>query len=117
MTKTSDIEALAGRCEALTDFETPKAVALRNAIHDLLPEPKCVQPPDYLRSLDAAMSLVLEGATWSVGDWSATGQGSSACCYPPAEMRAADGCYISKAFTPALALCAAALRARKEQTP
>lgn len=30
-------------------------------IHDVLPEPKCVQPPNYCASLDAAMRLVPEG--------------------------------------------------------
>ena len=55
---------LALRVERIADFDTQEAVDLNKALHDLLPEPKCVQPPNYLRSIDAAMSLVPEG--WAI---------------------------------------------------
>ena len=42
-----DLLTLADRVEALIDFETPDAVALNNALHDLVSEPKCVQPPNF----------------------------------------------------------------------
>ena len=35
--------------------------AVCDALHDLMPEPKCVQPPNYLKSIDAAMKLVPDG--------------------------------------------------------
>ena len=60
--------------------------------------------PTYTASLDAAMTLVPEGMKWSVSTFRpkrATAQVSNRCRI---------------AATPALALCAAALRARKENS-
>lgn len=104
---------LAARCEALTDFETPAAVALNNAIHDLLPEPKCVQPPNYLASLDAAMTLLDPTWFFHVSRFSPESDGrGKAHVYPN---RGLGDDYEGDAATPALALCAAALRARAAQ--
>lgn len=41
--------------------QTPQLV---DAIHDLAPEPKVIQPSNYLRSMDAALGLLPEGADW-----------------------------------------------------
>lgn len=50
---------LVGRIESGED--TPSLI---DAIHDFAPVPKVVQPSNYLRSLDAALSLVPDGADW-----------------------------------------------------
>jgi hypothetical protein len=68
--------------------------------------------PDFTTSLDAAMTLVPEGLEWGAGTygnpdtegpwaWCATQQQSAECEFG-----------YSRGATPALALCAAALRAR-----
>lgn len=62
-------------------------------------------------SLDAAMTLVPEGFLW-VGGYSPTNKAGMAVC-PDGE---SDGCSATAA-TPALALCAAVLRALAAQAP
>ena len=62
------------------------------------------EPLDYLGSLDAAMTLVPDG--WSLGQWTIIGKPDSARIWR-------DGCdVLARGATPALALTAAALRAR-----
>jgi hypothetical protein len=73
--------------------------------------------PAYTASIDAAIALVPEGHTWSVGDWSAADKGVAATCWPPNDLCPVGFEGISRAATPALALCAAALRARAQQEP
>lgn len=58
--------------------------------------------PAYTASIDAARSLVPAGAPWSINDY----------CAPKASARV-YGFKEAHAVTPALALCAAALKARK----
>lgn len=70
---------------------------------------RALSVPDYLGSLDAAMTLVPNGLHWSVGFDT---QGNRALISKSGSMKVETG----KAATPALALCAAALRAR-ETTP
>ena len=60
----TNLLTMAEAIECLSDFETPDAVDLNNALHTMLPEPKCVQPPNYLRSVDAAISFLPAKATW-----------------------------------------------------
>lgn len=118
---THPLEQLAAKIEGLEDFETPEAVAINNALHDLLPEPKCVQPPNYLRSIDAAMQLVPDGAHWGMGHdntgplagWAwvrVKGKDGWQELHSPLRM----GFNYAGPFpaAPSLALCAAALRAR-----
>jgi hypothetical protein len=67
----------------------------------------------YTASLDAAMTLVPESASWQLGDgfsfaWAVVTLPDEDPMVEPREMSA-------KAATPALALCAAALRARAQQ--
>ena len=68
------------------------------------------EPPNFLESLDAAMSLVPSGCSeWNVESWSAP------CAIQPAHVRATawvSGAARVYAATPALALTAACLRAR-----
>lgn len=108
MKDAATLLALAERCEnAAADYDPQ----LCSDVHDALPEPKCVQPPNYCRSVDAATVLVPEDAFWDAGvyDW---GGGVASV-----NVRRADGTLISgacpavEAATPALALTAAALRA------
>lgn len=70
--------------------------------------------PKFTASLDAAMMLVPEGASWQLGDgfsfaWAIVTLPNENPIIEPGEMTA-------KAATPALALVAAALRARAQQT-
>src|SRR5688572_1658024 len=60
----------------------------------------------YTASLDAAMTLMPEGWLWQVNLWA---NGASAEC---ASVKPYEPCGRYQAATPALALCAAALRAR-----
>jgi hypothetical protein len=66
-------------------------------------------PPRYTASLDAAMTLVLEGHTWSLfdGGWAGV-ERRGATLDGDETIATATRC----GATPALALCAAALRAR-----
>jgi hypothetical protein len=67
--------------------------------------------PAYTGSIDAAIALVPDGCTWSVGDWSAIGKGVGATCWPSKDCCPVGFDGISRAATPALALTAASLRA------
>lgn len=107
---------LARRCEAATGGNTDTEIAVRrtieNVIHDIMPEPKVVQPLKYCSSLDAALSLVPEG-------WHAIIHARPD--YPGVELfefpLPCRKVPLVHADTPALALCAAALRARAETEP
>jgi hypothetical protein len=70
----------------------------------------------YTASLDAAMTLVPEGVSFALGKGIVTELGDSATdyawCGSKADPHSGPYCW---AATPALALCAAALRARNEQ--
>lgn len=105
-----ELLALASACERLTDFETPEAEALNNALHGVLPEPKCVQPPNYRANISAAIGLLPESLVFNlgndVGGWAYVWNDTPEYNGEPHEGRAA---------TPALALCAAALRAIASQ--
>lgn len=114
----SDLIKLAERCEQATgpdrelecriwiafqpfDFQTARLV-----VEDL----EQWVAPRYTASIDAALTLVPEGCLWELNQWA---NGASAECattkpYEPQGRRAAA--------TPALALCAAALRARASAT-
>ena len=78
------------------------------------------KPPAYTASLDAAMSLVPEGWGFRFGElfWVKTDSGEIKSCAKGgvAEMLATDVLSIGKAATPALALCAAAIRARESES-
>ena len=67
------------------------------------------QPTPFTASLDAAMQLVPEGTLWRVNKW-ANGADASVAFVKP--YREGPRC---TAATPALALCAAALRALASQ--
>lgn len=78
-------------------------------------KPKDIRVPNYTASLDAAMSLVPEGALWAVANCGIEckepefSKASAACGHPDQPTEPVE------ASTPALALCAAALRARAAQ--
>ena len=126
-----DLLRMAEQVESITDIGTQEAVDLINAIHTLLPEPKCVQPPNYLTSLDAAMTLVPEGMQLAIytnfvltrgfpqepdGSWIITDDMPKGCWVrsygdePFRNVRA-------EALTTALAIAAFALKARVTQEP
>ncbi len=71
-------------------------------------------PPAYASSLDAAVTLVPEGASWNVQMY--RGSGDAMVVYEDNEDRP-DLDAEASAATPALALCAAALRARAATMP
>lgn len=105
---TSAYLDLARRCEEL-EPDWGEIVRLNEDIHAITSDPKTVVPPDYCRSLDAAMSLVPEGASYDLRT-SQTSSGALAMIHP-ARMRPT---VTVRAATPALAFCAAALRAQAE---
>lgn len=47
-------EATAG----ISDDAMSERYALNNVLHEMMPEPKCVQPPNYCMNLAAAVELV-----------------------------------------------------------
>ena len=105
-TTTQDFEALAALCEAATGpssmLDRDIAVACGVPIED---ERGTIIPPYYTASLDAAMTLVPEGCWLSLNIMDDLPIASLGL---PGTETVADG----RAATPALALCAASLRAR-----
>lgn len=104
---------LADAIERLTDLETAYAVSLNDMLHDLLPEPKCVQPPNYLASIDAALTLVPDG--WAIEISVDFVGGARATLFP--QGNAYYGQVKALAATAALALCVSALRASDGAKP
>ena len=110
MTTAAELIALAERCEreepsAALNFAIWEAVYARRAPVGTFEE---WVAPAYTASLDAAVTLVPDG--WS---WFCEGPASisaAAHIWNPSARASAE--YRSLAKTPALALCAAALRAR-----
>jgi hypothetical protein len=100
--------ALAEWCEASTGEYDPD---LCSAIHDALPEPKCVQPPNYCSSVDAALwFLPLEWTAWELR--SRWGLGGYTAVISRINEDKEEDCEQGTARTPALAFCAAVFRAR-----
>ena len=111
----SGLLELAERCARATGpdwkldlaiFEAADPEAYRGSVLGAYHRADRVTPPSYTASLDAAMTLVPLGQQFGCGSkdatdraWAWAGQFS-------------EGDYIANAATPALALCAAALRAR-----
>ena len=129
MTKRDELLALAERCEKACEgsreldaaiYETAIGLGMYESIYDRSgdlcirdypgePGPEYRRLPRYSTSLDAAMTLVPTGHDWSLF----FDNGSAlAGCMPSSE----DGCDLTDVpgATPALALCAAALRAQAE---
>ena len=70
-------------------------------------------PPYFTASLDAAMTLVPDGWLWEVGNYAA--KGDATVTHPNYNPDTYNGIQVwVEAKTPALALCAAALRARSK---
>lgn len=127
MTTESELIALAERCEAATgpDRELDEAIAVlvgkdsrTGPIHPSLAPRGYYDGPSYTASIDAALSLVPEGFSWAVG--SAEDGGHATVSKMPEDDEAYSGGRLPApevmthgyAATPALALTAAALRAR-----
>jgi hypothetical protein len=102
---------LAERCERATRSGAALDAAIWCALNGVALSDKLVadfergQAPRYTASLDAALTLVPEGFDWIIGR---TNSGLTI----HAEVGGRGGEYQRFAETPALALCAAALRAR-----
>lgn len=112
----TDLLALAERCEQATgpdrELDARIEAALAEADFDALANDgvhvRDWNAPAYTASIDAAMSLVPEGREWRVR-WCELPDGTWASIARIGE----NGCGLNtSAATPALALCAAALRAR-----
>jgi hypothetical protein len=104
MTKRDELLSLAERCEKADKGSFALECAIAEAVGGLATPPR-----NYTVSLDAALELVPIGHDWSLFfDNSAALAG----CMPASE----DGCDMTDVpgSTPALALCAAALRAQAE---
>lgn len=107
---TTTLHSLAERVEALTgaDRSLDWEIHLRDGLDGV---GMYGDHPAYTASLDAAVTLVPEGCTW----WLDTTEGKNealVCWSGP--VRKEDYRY---AATPALALCAASLKARATQEP
>ena len=107
MTDTDRLLELATRCEAAAGED----LVLRQDIADYAESIGLLSVgdviPAYETSLDAALTLVPEGCAWMVrsGPW--------AKVWLPDSKRHPNDFY-SEAATPALAICAAALKARSQ---
>jgi hypothetical protein len=101
---TPHLTALAERCEQATgpDRKLDREIELAVMPERVDPEPWETLAA-YTASLDAAMTLVPEGCIVTIGG--GLGIGTSA-------IEVSGRIFARKAATPALALCAAALRAR-----
>ena len=95
---------LAERCEAATgpDWE------LDGEIHRVRGLNLHASQISYTASVDAALSLVLEGSCWRIVGW-------PKATTTPRYGALVEGARDSFGATPALAICAAALRARAAQ--
>ncbi len=116
MTKAS-IEALALRAEQATglDRELDRAIMRASAYWHKANDAQFADnatPPRYTASLDPAMSLIPEGWAWQTGVGIETEAGNVDRAY--AWCAPVDHGQLVFAATPALALTAACLRARKE---
>jgi hypothetical protein len=74
----------------------------------------CTNAPAYTGSLDDALMLVPKGLDWRVDIM--TGLPGAIVCQPNACLSTKTAPTMRRAATPALALCAAALRARSTDT-
>jgi len=113
---SDELLKLAERCEAATapDFEIDRDIELFFGRYDVVGGGgQTYAPPHYTTSLDAAMMLVSDlpasamGTTWAVEQWDTNGVW-------PEHVRASAwviGASRVYAATPALALCAASLKA------
>lgn len=112
MTPT-DLIALAEQIEAVTKFGSLEAVALNNTLHDIAPEPKVIQPPNYLRDMSAAAVFVPDGFSWVAGAGPRFRRegGAIAHIFKGAQLGDMILCQAD-GREPAQALTAAALRAR-----
>ena len=100
---------LAKRCEQI---DGPNR-ELDESIHDLMPVPKVVVPLSYTRSIDDALMIVPEGWTWGHLQRKDRQPEFAALLRPTTP--GSDfwtGYVLGVAKSPALAMCAAALRAR-----
>lgn len=106
---TQDIDALADRVEALEGPCRETDTAICRAVHG-----RSIGVARYTASLDAAMTLVPECAFWRLGH---DGEGADPGLFKSHILSWTDGTAASQrnsiaiAATPALSLCAAALRA------
>jgi hypothetical protein len=126
MSDPTTLLALAERCEQaagpdrVLDAEITKSFIPRDATHVarsrdgwsfiIAQEFEWLENQPYTASLDAAVTLVPDGWRWAV---STTG-GGLPCAYghPPGNHQASNWIDDTPAATPALAICAFALRAR-----
>jgi hypothetical protein len=129
MTKPHDLDELASRVESASGPDRELSAEIALAIHDWLHEAEGNKPlncrirnslgspvyiggetgraMDYTASLDAAIALMTEDCIVTIGG--GLGIGTAA-------IEASGNIFASKAATPALALTAAALRARASLT-
>ena len=128
----NDMISLAERCEAATggDREIDRAIGRIAGAAKEQPDgtwmtyhedgyTHSINPPAYTASLDAAMTLVPDGWDWAVGTgrkqhMTENGKRPWAWCAPGQNFAMPQD--LPLAATPALALCAASLRARALST-
>lgn len=107
--------------ELIADLEkaTKPCERLDKAIHRVVApdNPYPYYCPRYTSSIDQAVTLVPKGAPWLIESWppspTRTVTSDAAVC---AAVYIGEDRYCSDASTPAIALCIAALEARRETT-
>jgi hypothetical protein len=118
MTDPATLLALAERCEQATgpdkelDFTIDDFMLKHGAETDRIRNPRYVLP--YTASLDAAVTLVPEGYYWQAANGKRRHSEPQACAdlFVAHGPNRGDMSFTADAATAALALCAAALRAR-----
>ena len=112
-----DLMKLIDEIESLVEIETPRVAEINVMLHELQPEPKVVQPPQYLASIDAAMTLVPDGWTaWELRSHQNKARFSCDLSRLSEIDSSSEDWACGRGKTPALALCAAALRAKAVQS-
>ena len=111
----NDMISLAERCEAAAGGDRELDRAIRDAVF----QPCMNNGAEYTASIDAAMTLVPDGWDWAVGTgrkqhMTENGKRPWAWCAPGQNFAMPQD--LPLAATPALALCAASLRARALST-
>lgn len=84
-------------------------------IHETVPEPKVIVAPRYSESIDAALTLVPDNVWLEIKTAGVT-SGPNERLYPVVEYGANDADHTVQAKTIPLALCIAALEARRQST-
>ena len=112
------LDELAKHCEEATGPDRSIDGLIAHAIGCTMPDDPAGWPPRYTASIDAALTLVPDGWYWRCGKttsfqaWAVVNRTHPDHCEPNKDEFFANRDHWKPIWTPVLALCAAALRAR-----